>query len=40
MQNKGLVITIAVLLTLARVFYLSFPIDTNYYDGQIAKLKR
>ena len=39
MQNKGLVITIAVLLTLASLFYLSFPIATNYYDGQIAKLK-
>ena len=39
MQNKGLVITIAVLLTLASLFYLSFPIATNYYDGQIAMLK-
>ena len=39
MQNKGLVITIAVLLTLASLFYLSFPIATSYYDGQIAKLK-
>ena len=39
MQNKGLVITIAVLLTLASLFYLSFPIATNYYDGQINMLK-
>lgn len=39
MQNKGLVITIAVLLTLASLFYLSFSVATNYYDGQISKLK-
>ena len=26
-------------MTLASLFYLSFPIATSYYDGQIAKLK-
>jgi len=39
MQNKGLVITIAVLLTLASIFYLSFGAATNYYDSQAAKIK-
>lgn len=39
MQNKGLVITIAVLLSLASIFYLSFSFATHYYDGQAAKLK-
>jgi SecD/SecF fusion protein len=39
MQNKGLVITIAVLLSLASIFYLSFSFATRYYDGQAAKLK-
>ena len=39
MQNKGLVITVAVLLTLASIFYLSFSAATNYYDSQAAKLK-
>ena len=37
MQNKGLVITIAVLLTLASVFYLSFSVATNYYDSKAAE---
>lgn len=39
MQNKGLVIFIAVLLTLASIFYLSFSVATGYYDRQAAKLK-
>ena len=39
MQNKGLVICVAVLLTLASIFYLSFSVATNYYDGQAAKIK-
>lgn len=39
MQNKGLVICIAVLLTLASIFYLSFSVATSYYDGQAAKIK-
>jgi len=38
MQNKGLVITTAVLLTLASIFYLSFSAATSYYDKQAAKL--
>ena len=29
MQNKGIVITTAVLLTLVSLFYLSFPIATS-----------
>ena len=37
MQNKGLVITIAVLLTLASVFYLSFSVATSYYDSKAAE---
>ena len=39
MQNKGIVITTAILLTLVSLFYLSFPIATSYYDSQAAKLK-
>src|SRR5574344_1048036 len=39
MQNKGLVIVTAVLLTLASIFYLSFSVATSYYDSQAAKLK-
>ncbi|SFF86827.1 protein translocase subunit SecDF [Prevotella sp. KH2C16] len=39
MQNKGIVITTAVLLTLASIFYLSFSVATRYYDSQAAKLK-
>ena len=39
MQNKGLVICVAILLTLASVFYLSFSVATSYYDGQAAKIK-
>ena len=39
MQNKGIVIVTAVLLTLASIFYLSFSVATGYYDSQAAKLK-
>lgn len=39
MQNKGIVIVTAVLLTLASIFYLSFSVATHYYDSQAAKLK-
>ena len=39
MRNKGIVIVTAILLTLTCLFYLSFPIATNYYDNQAAKLK-
>lgn len=39
MQNKGLVICVAVLLTLASIFYLSFSVATGYYDSQAAKIK-
>ena len=38
MQNKGIVIFTAVLLTLASIFYLSFSVATNYYDEQAAKI--
>ncbi|MBQ2361041.1 MAG: protein translocase subunit SecDF, partial [Prevotella sp.] len=38
MQNKGIVIVTAVLLTLASIFYLSFSAATKYYDTQAAKL--
>ena len=39
MQNKGLVICVAVLLTLASIFYLSFSVATSFYDGQAATIK-
>ena len=39
MQNKGIVIVLSVLLTLASIFYLSFSVATSYYDGQAAKIK-
>lgn len=38
MQNKGIVIVTAVLLTLASIFYLSFSAATKYYDSQAAKI--
>ncbi len=38
MQNKGLVIVTAILLTLASIFYLSFSAATRYYDAHAAKL--
>ena len=39
MQNKGIVIVTAVLLTIASIFYLSFSAATRYYDSQAAKIK-
>ena len=39
MQNKGIVICTAVILTLASIFYLSFSAATRYYDSQAAKIK-
>ena len=38
MQNKGIVIVTAVLMTLASIFYLSFSAATSYYDKEAAKL--
>ncbi|MDO4932522.1 MAG: protein translocase subunit SecDF [Prevotellaceae bacterium] len=38
MQNKGIVIVTAILLTLASIFYLSFSAATSYYDAQAAKI--
>ena len=38
MQNKGIVIVTAVLLTLASIFYLSFSVATRHYDTQAEKL--
>ena len=39
MQNKGIVIVLAVLMTLASILYLSFSVATNYYDSEAAKIK-
>ncbi len=39
MQNKGIVIVTAILLTLASIFYLSFSIATSYYDSEAAKIE-
>ena len=39
MQNKGIVIVTAILLTLASIFYLSFSVATSYYDSEAAKIK-
>ena len=39
MQNKGIVIVTAVLLTLASIFYLSFSVASNYYDKKAAEIK-
>ena len=39
MQNKGIVITTAILLTLASLFYLSFSAATRYYDAQAERIK-
>ena len=39
MQNKGIVIVTAVLLTLASIFYLSFSFATRYYDSKASELK-
>lgn len=38
MQNKGIVIVTAILLTLASIFYLSFSAATSYYDSKAAEL--
>ena len=38
MQNKGIVIVLAVLMTLASIFYLSFSVATSYYDSEAAKI--
>ena len=37
MQNKGLVITLAVCLALVSAFYLSFSVVTNHYDKKAAE---
>ena len=37
MQNKGLVITLAVCLALVSAFYLSFSFVTGYYDSKAAE---
>ena len=39
MQNKGIVIVTAVLLTLASIFYLSFSFATSYYDSEAEKIE-
>ena len=39
MQNKGIVIVLSVLMTLASIFYLSFSVATSYYDSEAAKIK-
>lgn len=39
MQNKGIVIITAVLLTLASIFYLSFSVATSYYDSKASKIE-
>ena len=39
MQNKGIVIVTAVLLTLASIFYLSFSLASSYYDKKAAEIK-
>ena len=38
MQNKGIVIVTAILLTLASIFYLSFSAATSYYDSKAAQM--
>ena len=38
MQNKGLVITLAVCLALVSAFYLSFSVVTKYYDNKAEKI--
>ena len=39
MQNKGIVILVAVLLTLASIFYLSFSAAVSYFDGKAAQIE-
>ena len=36
MQNKGIVIVVAVLMTLASIFYLSFSVASNVIDKKAA----
>ncbi len=38
MQNKGFVKVFAVLLTLVCIFYLSFSVVTNHYEGKAEKI--
>ena len=38
MQNKGFVKVFAVLLTLVCLFYLSFSVVTNHFEGKVEKL--
>ena len=38
MQNKGFVKIIALLLALVCIFYLSFSVVTNHYEGKAAKI--
>ncbi len=39
MQNKGIVIVTAVLLTLASIFYLSFSAASSYFDKKAAEIE-
>ena len=39
MQNRGIVIVTAVLLTLASIFYLSFSVASSYFDKKAAEIK-
>ncbi len=39
MQNKGIVIVVAVLMTLASIFYLSFSVASNVIDKKAALIK-
>ena len=39
MQNKGIVIVTAVLLTLASIFYLSFSLGSNIIHKEAAKIE-
>ncbi|MBO4822855.1 MAG: protein translocase subunit SecDF [Prevotella sp.] len=39
MQNKGIVIFVAVVMTLASIFYLSFSVATNYIDKKAAEIR-
>ena len=38
MQNKGFVKIIALLLALVCIFYLSFSVVTNHYEGKAATI--
>ena len=39
MQNKGIVIVTAVLMTLASIFYLSFSLGSSYLEKQASKIE-